>query len=176
MWTSWRPTTHSSPWTTSGLRTHWTSSRSAEAADGSEGMEAAAARRVRRAAPVIPAARTQSAQPVALGLQGGISRACQIFRVWVDEENGGHTRSERLRPLIPSIRQLTQLVALAIKGPGPGPIPRAPRSKQHVLTAGFPSAGVGPPSSRHRSTKCSYDAERSLTSEDRHFVMKACAS
>ena len=48
------------------------------------------------------------------------------------------------------------------------------RSKQYVSPVGSASAGVGSPSSRHRSRKCSCDAERSFSSKARHFVMKAC--
>ena len=57
--------------------------------------------------------------------------------------------------------------------PSPPVSLRAPRSKQYVSPVGSASAGVGSPSSRHRSRKCSCDAERSFSAEARHFVMKA---
>ena len=50
---------------------------------------------------------------------------------------------------------------------------RAPRSKQYVSPVGSASAGVGSSSSRHRSMKCSWDAERSFSSEARHFLMNS---
>ena len=49
----------------------------------------------------------------------------------------------------------------------------APRSQQYVSPDGSASAGVGSSSRRHKSMKCSCDAERSFSAEARHFVMKA---
>ena len=47
--------------------------------------------------------------------------------------------------------------------PSPPVSLRAPRSKQYSSPAGSASAGVGWSSSRHRSMKCSWDAERSFS-------------
>ena len=57
--------------------------------------------------------------------------------------------------------------------PSPPVSLRAPRSKQYVSPVGSASAGVGSPSSRHRSMKCSCDAERSFSAEARHLVMNS---
>ena len=57
--------------------------------------------------------------------------------------------------------------------PSPPASLRAPRSKQYVSPVGSASAGVGSPSRRHRSMKCSCEAERSFNSEARHFVMNS---
>ena len=51
---------------------------------------------------------------------------------------------------------------------------RAPRSKQYASPVGSASAGVGSPSSQHRSMKCSCEAERSFNSEARHLAMNSC--
>ena len=52
---------------------------------------------------------------------------------------------------------------------------RAPRSKQYRCPLGSSSAGVGSPSSRHRSMKCSCAAERSFSSDARHLPINSCA-
>ena len=67
-----------------------------------------------------------------------------------------------------------EVVALPDVGPAvaAGVLVRAP-SKQYVSPDGAASAGVGSPSTRHRSMKCSCDGERSFSAEARHFVMKA---
>ena len=57
--------------------------------------------------------------------------------------------------------------------PSPPTSLRAPRSKQYVSPVGSASAGVGSSSKWHRSMKCSCEAERSFSSEARHFVMKS---
>ena len=57
--------------------------------------------------------------------------------------------------------------------PSPPVSLRAPRSKQYVSPDGSASAGVGSPSSRQRSMKCSWDAERSFSAEARHLVMNS---
>ena len=58
--------------------------------------------------------------------------------------------------------------------PSPPVSLRAPRSKQYASPVGSASAGVGSPSSQHRSMKCSCAAERSFNSEARHLVMNSC--
>ena len=57
--------------------------------------------------------------------------------------------------------------------PSPPVSLRAPRSKQYVSPVGSASAGVGSPSSRHTSMKCSCEAERSFNSAARHLAMNS---
>ena len=52
---------------------------------------------------------------------------------------------------------------------------RAPRSKQYRCPLGSSSTGVGSPSSRHRSMKCSCAADRSFNSDARHLPINSCA-
>ena len=59
--------------------------------------------------------------------------------------------------------------------PSPPASLRAPRSKQYVSPVGSTSAGVGSSSRRHRSMKCSWDAERSFSSDARHLLMNSFA-
>ena len=58
--------------------------------------------------------------------------------------------------------------------PSPPVSLRAPRSKQYASPVGSASAGVGSPRSRHRSMKCSCDAELSFSVEARHLAMNSC--
>ena len=64
-----------------------------------------------------------------------------------------------------------EVVALPDVGPAvaAGVLVRAPLEAVRLAA----SAGVGSPSTRHRSMKCSCDGERSFSAEARHFVMKA---
>ena len=57
--------------------------------------------------------------------------------------------------------------------PSPPVSLRAPRSKQYASPVGSVSAGVGSPRSRHRSMKCSCEAERSFNSAARHLAMNS---
>ena len=98
---------------------------------------------------------------------GGFSSASEYCRSW----SKAAARSAR-RPLYTPRRRWCRFQTSA--QPSPPVSFRAPRSKQYASLAGSASAGVASPSRRHRSRKCSCDAERSFSSDARHFAMKAC--
>ncbi|MDE0172906.1 MAG: hypothetical protein OXM60_05665 [Defluviicoccus sp.] len=96
---------------------------------------------------------------------GGFSSASAYCRNWLNAAS----RSAR-RPLYSQAKQPRFHTSAQ---PSPPASFRAPRSKQYHSPAGSASAGVGSPSSRHRSMKCSCDAERSFNSDARHLAMKS---
>ena len=96
---------------------------------------------------------------------GGFSSASAYCRNWLNAAS----RSAR-RPLYSQAKQPRFHTSAQ---PSPPASFRAPRSKQYHSPAGSASAGVGSPSSRHTSMKCSCDAERSFNSDARHLAMKS---
>ena len=96
---------------------------------------------------------------------GGFSSASEYCRSW----SNAASRSARF----PLYSQAKWWRFQTSAQPSPPASLCAPRSKQYVSPDGSASAGVGSFSRRHRSMKCSCDAERSFSAEARHFVMKA---
>ena len=96
---------------------------------------------------------------------GGFSSASAYRRSWPKAES----RSARL-PLYSHAKWWRFQTSAQ---PSPPVSLRAPRSKQYVSPVGSASAGVGSPSSRHRSMKCSCEAERSFNSAARHLSMNS---
>ena len=96
---------------------------------------------------------------------GGFSSANEYCRSW----SNATSRSARF----PLYSQAKWWRFQTSAQPAPPVSFRTPRSKQYVSPDGSASAGVGSSSRRHRSLKCSCDAERSFSAEARHFVMKA---
>ena len=96
---------------------------------------------------------------------GGFSRARAYCRNWLKA-------ASRLARL-PLYSQAKWCRFHTSAQPSPPVSLRTPRSKQYRSPVGSSSTGVGSPSSRHRSMKCSCAAELSFNSDARHLAMNS---